>query len=231
MRASRIYTATNWRYAFGELLLIVAGILIALQASDWQNQRAERKAERAYLEELSTALSRDLERLTLGLDRYRQIETRVQELLLLLHSGEPYSEAMDAYFGAVYGVETFELNPAAYESLKSHGLTLISNRSLRAQIAQMYEQTYPSTERAISYEETLVLDLLRPYFLVHFRDLVFNTSATPIDYDTTSKDTEFLNLVDYRLQLVKQNQVPQFERSIKATGQLIEAIRKELGET
>lgn len=71
---------------------------------------------------------------------------------------------------------------------------MISNRELRAQIAQVYEKTYPRTRRSISYEENL--NLLRPYFLTNFRDLRFHTSATPLDYDAISRSTEFLNLVD-----------------------------------
>ena len=34
-RVSRIVTAVNWRYAVGEVLLIVVGILIALAVADW----------------------------------------------------------------------------------------------------------------------------------------------------------------------------------------------------
>jgi len=227
MRASRITQAVNWRYTLGEIALIVVGIFIALQASEWWERREERRSEVAYLTELRTELSIDRERLSVGLDRYRKAESGVEELLAILRSDQPYSEDIDAYFGAVYGASAFDLSAAAYESLKSHGLTLISNRELRAQIAQVYEKTFPRARRAISYEENLVLDLLRPYFLTHFRDLRFNKSATPLDYDAISKSTEFLNLADYRLQLTRQNQIPTFERALGEIDALIAAIDAE----
>ena len=73
------------------------------------------------------------------------------------------------------------------------------------------------------------MDLLRPYFLVHFRDLIFNENATPLDYDAVSADGEFLNLVDYRLQGVKQNHIPNLERATSEIGALIDSIEVELG--
>lgn len=230
MRGSKILNAINWRHAIGELLLIVVGILIALQASDWQNRRVDRQTEIAYLEEIRTSLSTDIDAVTAGIDRYRQIEMRIMELLSRLDSELPYEDSVDTYFGAVYGANAFSLNAAAYESLKSHGLTLISDRTLRSEIAMMYELTYPDTQRAIRYEESTVLDILRPYFLLHFRDLTFDKSATPIDYDFVANDTKFLNLANYRLQLVRQNQIPTFERAAAEMEKLIQALELELYE-
>jgi hypothetical protein len=218
----------NWRYAVGEMLLIAVGIFIALQASEWQIRKSERLTELSYLDELRTSLDLDRQRLLSGRERYRDIERRVEELIQLLQSDAPYSQSMDTNFGAVYGAGAFDLNAAAYESLKSHGLTLISNRDLRSQIAQVYEQTYADVRRSIRYEESSVFDLLRPYFLRNFKDLVFDKSATPLDYSEISNSPEFRNLVDYRLQLIKQNQVPTFERSADAIAQLIDAIDAEL---
>ena len=218
----------NWRYAVGEMLLIAVGIFIALQASEWQNRKTAHLTELSYLDELRTSLDLDRQRLLSGRERYRDIERRVEELIQLLQSDAPYSQSMDTNFGAVYGARAFDLNAAAYESLKSHDLTLISNRDLRSQIAQVYEQTYADIRRAIRYEESLVFDLLRPYFLRNFKDLVFDKSATPLNYSDVSNNPEFRNLVDYRLQLIKQNQIPTFERSADAIAQLIDAIDAEL---
>jgi len=230
MRRPKILNAINWRHAIGELLLIVVGILIALQASDWQNRRVDRQTEIAYLEEISTSLSTDIDVVTAGIDRYRQLEMRIIELLSRLDSELPYENSVDTFFGAVYGVNAFSLNAAAYESLKSHGLTLISDRTLRSEIAMMYELTYPNTQRAIHYEESTVLDILRPYFLLHFTDLTFDKSATPIDYDFVANDTKFLNLANYRLQLIRQNQIPTFERAAAKMEKLIQALELELSE-
>jgi hypothetical protein len=54
MRLFRIRADLNWRYALGELSLIVVGVLIALAANSWWAERGERHRERAYLRQLLT---------------------------------------------------------------------------------------------------------------------------------------------------------------------------------
>lgn len=53
-------------------------------------------------------------------------------------------------------------------------------------------------------ETYVVLEVLRTYYLTHFRRLRFNVSATPVDYEAVVHDPEFRNLLDYRLQNVAQ---------------------------
>ena len=49
------------RYAIGEILLVVIGILIALQIGDWSQRAADRKLETEYLQRFAVDLNRDLE--------------------------------------------------------------------------------------------------------------------------------------------------------------------------
>ena len=50
-------------YAIGEILLVVLGILIALQVNNWNEARKESDLERQYLEELAENLSADINEL------------------------------------------------------------------------------------------------------------------------------------------------------------------------
>ena len=77
-------------------------------------------------------------------------------------------------------------------------------------------------------ERDVVLNVLRPYFLIHFRDLSFGESATPLDYDAISTDVEFLNLAQYRLEAVEQGQIPWLESGTSEVRDLLEAIAEEL---
>ena len=45
MRVSKVAHAVNLRYAIGELLLIVVGILIALAISDWHERGSQRERD------------------------------------------------------------------------------------------------------------------------------------------------------------------------------------------
>lgn len=45
-------TINYLKYAFGEIILVVIGILIAIQIDDHYEQKKERKKEQAYLKEI-----------------------------------------------------------------------------------------------------------------------------------------------------------------------------------
>src|SRR5687767_3650486 len=53
-RLGRLLQPVNWKYALGEIFLIVAGVLIALALDAWADDRQERRRERAYLVQLLT---------------------------------------------------------------------------------------------------------------------------------------------------------------------------------
>ncbi|MCA8975261.1 MAG: hypothetical protein KDC98_11095 [Planctomycetes bacterium] len=55
-------------YALGEVLLVVIGILIALQINNWNNDRVDRRSEAKYLENLERDLREQLRITTAQID-------------------------------------------------------------------------------------------------------------------------------------------------------------------
>jgi hypothetical protein len=223
-----ILSSINWKSAFGEVTLIVIAVLIALQASEWQNARSERETEEAFLYEIEFALATDLDLLAKGLERYVHIEAATARLVDAMQTEQQYTETMDADFGAFYSLRYIALNKGAYESLKSHGLTLIQDDSLRASIARVFEQTYAEVARSVDGERSAIREVLRPFVLKHFRDLEFGKNATPIDYDSLLQNTEFHNILGYRHAQIERNQVAIFSAAIAEIGELLTMVRQEL---
>lgn len=228
MRVSRLTRAKSVRYALGEVVLIVVGILLALAASDWVEGRAERRAERQILGEIRAALVEDASAVDSLAAQLRDARDRIVALQAHIETGGEYADSLDAWFGAAFGARAFLPNRAAYESLKSQGLGLVSDPDLRASIAHVYERVYQRLDAALQAEVNVVFVVLRPYFLTRFRDLRFRSSATPIDYESVVGDIEFLNLLDYRRQNLMQAVLPAFERASVEMRELIEAIDRDL---
>ncbi len=230
MPRGRLTGSISWKHGVGAVLLIVVGVLIALAASDWQGRRADRQTELAILREITASLSSDLQLLVSGLERLERINDRGAVLRSYLSSGAPYADSLDTYFGTIFSIPgALTLNPAAYESLKSQGLGLVSSESLRLHIARVYEQTYPRAARSVEAERQAVLDVVRPFLLLLFQDVSFGRSATPLNYDALVANVPFLNTLDYRLQIVRQSHIPALERSISEIGELLDAIVAEVG--
>lgn len=226
MRTRRILTAVNWRYALGEVLLIVVGILIALAISDWNDRRIERKQEFALLGEIHSNLVTDVAALEAKLEETIGAVGQMVQLFQLLKEPRPYQPEVDQLFGAVYGLRVANLRTAAYETLKSAGLQSVTNEKLRALIATTYDFHYKRLETEHEIEREITTQLLRPYYLKHFVDLRFWENATPIDYQAVVTDPYYKNLLHYRLAALRSNQLSDYPAAItdmKAVIQIIEA--------
>lgn len=228
MHVSRVVRAINLRYALGELALIVAGILIALAISDWHDRRLQRANELSLLAEIRTALRTDVAALELDLRRWQETAAQIEALVDVLDATPPYDPAMDALFGALYGQRLTNLNMAAYESLKSAGLQLVSNQELRLGIARVFDHQYERLHMLNDVESQITFGVMRPYYLANFSDIEFLNSATPVDYEAVVADTYYRNIVDYRLVTINANQLAIYAEAITDIRRVLELLDREL---
>src|SRR6056297_3259375 len=87
-------------YAVGEILLVVIGILIALQVNNWNEERKAREAERFLLTSVKEDFELRLDEL-LEFDAAReQVIDAIHELNLIIHNPDllPENEQMDSLF-------------------------------------------------------------------------------------------------------------------------------------
>lgn len=139
-RSFRKYAA----YALGEILLLVIGILIALQINDWYQQRLDRQTESEYLQSMNRDLTEDIRELRAAIEGNESILAGLNDTLLLL--AEPQDEPAWRRNLYLHGVKyTYWFMVAEFSHLTmaqlqySGGMRLITNTSLReAMIA--YEQ-------------------------------------------------------------------------------------------
>ena len=133
------------RYAIGEILLVVIGILIALQVNNWNEARKNRIQERNFLVRLLADVNTDIENISSSI---RLNKNRMQRAEFLLASMDQPHLAEDS---ATYFIRSIEYagytnNPVVsnntFEEIKSSGkLSLIRNEKLRSVIQEYYSWT------------------------------------------------------------------------------------------
>jgi len=219
----------DWAAVMIELTLVVTGVLIALAASDLYTQRIERRSELIMLDQLRAGLIADAETLQQASQRRQRIEAAAVNLLKHLRGHEPYQAWLDNDFGALYGLGTFILERGGYESIKSKDLDLISDPALRRRVVVLFEDLYPTLEYINQFKRSTILDLMRPVYLERFVDLRFNESATPLDYASLVGDIRFINLIDYRLAVIRQGDMQILSGARAHMLELIDLIDAELG--
>lgn len=135
------------RYAIGEIVLVVIGILIALSLNNWNEGRKGRVYENKALKEISVALKTD-SIVNKGIqERVQKRDTAINNILSYLKTGATNADSMliENLKDSNTGIK-LSFNGGAYEALKSKGLEYISNDSLRNLIVVTYEFWLPRNE-------------------------------------------------------------------------------------
>jgi len=140
-------TGKYFKYAIGEIILVVIGILIALQINNWNEDRLNRQKERIYLTEIKNGLKSDLnEEFIPAVRIYGQRLEDVKKIEAFYNNTETFSiDSLTVYFRSFLRPEwDFVFNMAAFENLKSTGIDIITNDSIRSQISSLYSYRYPN---------------------------------------------------------------------------------------
>ena len=126
-------------YAIGEIVLVVIGILIALQLNNLNERNKLQAKEIEILNDFKRSLDNDLFGLNTSIKRVESTKSSMKIIIAHMESDLPYSDSLNNHFGNTMNTWTSNVNRSVYESLKSEGLDIISNKDLRQNIANLYD--------------------------------------------------------------------------------------------
>lgn len=136
-----------FKYAIGEIVLVVIGILIALQINNWNENQKAKEFEKNVLKEINKTLNDDLGLFGMLEERMRVKDTAIYNLLLVRNGKLSLTdEELTKSINRAHWYLLFSYNQAPYEALKSSGLDKIKTDSLRIAITKYYEVSIPRTE-------------------------------------------------------------------------------------
>ena len=182
-----------FKYAIGEVVLVVLGILIALAINNWNEERKVKKTELKLLTQLTSELSRDLDNLNFDLSQHEQAVNSCKIILNILNSDIEMNDSISHHFAAVHNYTIFASLRGAYESLKSVGLETVSNDELRLEITNLYDQWYlilKSNEKILLDD---ILNIKRNFNQDHFDKFLVLTPIDPF-YNGEMNPNDFSSL-------------------------------------
>ena len=152
-------------YAIGEIILVVIGILIALQINNWNENRKVQKQESEIYSELKSDLIQTRYDIQETISKHKDVLKLNQQLVYDIHNKKPYSDTIYISFTAS-GAE-FKVIPktSGFENLKNIGLNILSNDSLRISITNLYQLNLKRLEDNFGTENTSfnIQEQLFPY--------------------------------------------------------------------
>jgi hypothetical protein len=163
----------NWKYALGELFLIFLGISLAIGFNNWNDARKQSQVETQILKEILGELNDDIKDIKINKSGH-EAAIRANEVLLDYYLGKTDSISKDSlnfYVFVVYKNFTSISNTASYEYLKSIGIGVVENDSLRKKLSKLYDVTYENiTKIEEQHQPTQFYKYQRELFWEHMKD-------------------------------------------------------------
>ena len=183
-------------YAIGEIVLVVIGILIALQINTWNENRKLVRLEKEILLEIKDGLQSDLEQLDKVINDHTTFINSQEKIIEWMESDKTFDDSLIPLFKQTTWITWFLPKDAQFESLKQFGVRNISNKALGAQLTYMYDVIYEKVQ--LWQEETRMktLDFQRDksrmdlQFTKYTRDLNFD--MFPANPENFKANNEFL---------------------------------------
>ena len=122
-------------YALGEILLVMIGILLALEVSNWNDEKKERVLEKELLTGILTGLQSDLEDLTSNYNQHYEIVKSQKIVLSWLEGKDPFTDSLKLHMAQAHAYTEFISQDGQYETLKTSGTQIIKNPGLGVKIS------------------------------------------------------------------------------------------------
>jgi len=198
-----------FRYAIGEIVLVVIGILIALSINNWNENRKMDLQEIKLLSDLHLELKKTLDEIQVGMTFNNISIDDINKIENYIKNDLPYSTELDSSFGRIPHNFAGSVNSAAYNSLKTMGIGIIQNEKLRIDIINMYDVKFLTIPDYTIDENLIRSSIVFPFYAKHVMYSENSTyMATPNNFNDLRNNPEFLNI----LRLIKRQRIRGIER-------------------
>ncbi|WP_242156385.1 DUF6090 family protein [Aestuariivivens sediminis] len=155
-------TTKYLKYAIGEIILVMIGILLALQVNNWNEKRIQSITLKKALGQVINDLKQDEETLKI----YEEMEHKHLQYLEALSNRHYNNIKLDSILHNLDHYMYFLESDNAYSTLKSNGLfSEIKNEGLKSNLTNYYERVYDDLGASTEFGETFTNDRIVPFVL------------------------------------------------------------------
>jgi hypothetical protein len=152
---------TNYlKYAIGEIILVIIGILIALSINNWNEHRKLKIEEHNSLIDLRSEIISNIEALTKTIVSHQKSYDSAKKFKDLFNDREAFDNMPDSIFLANYlqmlDNDTFDPNLGILKSLISSGkINTLSNKELLYSISSLEDEITDALEDQVKIDEQM----------------------------------------------------------------------------
>jgi hypothetical protein len=238
MKKNIIKLKENWILYGFETIVIIVGILGAFALESLYDNKKMKETEYKLLNEMVSGLKRDIFTLDFNITLHEGGARACQIILESFAQDLSYHDSLSQYFSMTHNYTAFAPNSGAYESIKSLGLEIIQNDTIRLETIGLYEQGHIIIQENNKIFREQVLDLQRnfnpPLFEeFHLFDIPNMTRGSYGGHmvPTNFEDLKTNKLYLYHLKSLSRGHIARIGHNkmiLRQTESLIELITKEL---
>ncbi len=197
--ASENKKAAYLRYALGEILLVVIGILIALQVNNWNEKYKSNQRINSALAEIHDDLVLDRTVLQDHIAVLKGDLTAQKNVIDTLEQKRPFTPQTYRDLGRVMLMRRIELNNNGYGLLKELGISHIKDPVLRNALVNYYGSKTHELLNDIKDNQHEFETPWLGYVRHHFKVFVFGKRAVPNDDHQIKNSSYFLMMMKMNL--------------------------------
>ena len=224
-------TGKYFKYAIGEIILVVIGILIALQINNWNENRKIKHKETIILKELLTSINSDLKAYESFSDpRLERKKRGLDSLFAYVFDEKEIEDSLFIDFYTNMNQDIFlQFDNGPFEDLKSSGLDIISNDSLRTAINNAYTVKLPlySHLANILYVESKPEISKLEYKFFNLIPIINKDGRKDLHFNL--KETDILNRQDFLWILdIEQKKYDEYTLQLNQTRRILNQLKTDV---
>ncbi len=180
------------RYAIGEIILVVIGILIALQVNNLNEERKESMAIKNVLIEIKEDLIQDKEELERSIELRTEDFEAQKRIINVLETNGSFNENVRSDLGRINLGRNFFSASKGYDLLKELNLGALRDKELRILLTRYYERDIAWVHQEYEDDKLEFENFWLPYVRIHFKEWEFGDYAIPHDYSQILNDQTLL---------------------------------------
>jgi len=215
-------------YAFGEIILVVIGILIALSINNWNEFRKERIIENELIDELHITVKDNHESLLGGLERWQSTTEALDLIIFIIDQQIPYSDTLEIYFREAHkkrGNNLNSLNFSGYKSLENKGYNIIRNRNLREELINLFDDWLSGLAATNEQLDVGASSFHYEYIAKNFR--LDKDGHIPHDSEAVLNDPYYHSILQ-SLRNIMQRKINRVNNYLRKSEKILELLEDEL---
>ena len=167
-------TGKYLKYAIGEIILVVLGILIALQINNWNELRKQKQLELDAMSEVRDDLINSIDDISQNLRLMSDWLESAWKIKRLISNSEVFPDSLGTDLLKMTRDEYLFASSKTYLALQSAGFKVIKNDEIRGRLDNLYEMIYPRLQPITSIEPN-IQEYFSDYIQQNFRAISLDT--------------------------------------------------------